>query len=167
MKHFYSQSYKKQGGAVLALALIFLMLFTLLGTTAIRTTTFDEKMAANSQSRVLALQGAESAIAAAEAAIQDHVDTGASLAVITSSNKPAPEEDTEWNDNTNSDIIKDTSTTFNNTLYSKPRYVVEEFGTINLGLGASGKIYRITAYSTGANESTVVVLEKLFFPDYD
>jgi len=53
---------KTQQGAVLAVSLIFLILVTLLGLSGIRTVILEEKMAANSHDRNIALQSAEAAL---------------------------------------------------------------------------------------------------------
>lgn len=54
-----------QQGAVLAIALIFLVVLTLLGVTAMQTTSVEQKMAGNLQQLNRAFHGAESGITAA------------------------------------------------------------------------------------------------------
>jgi type IV pilus assembly protein PilX len=58
--------HSEQRGAVLIVSLIFLLLLTLIGTTAMRTTTLQERMAGNSRDVNLSLQAAESALRAGE-----------------------------------------------------------------------------------------------------
>jgi len=55
-------SIKRKSGAVLIISLIILLLLTLIGATAIQTTTLEEKMASNLRNRNLAFQAAESAL---------------------------------------------------------------------------------------------------------
>lgn len=59
-----------QVGAALMMALIFLVLMTLLGTTAMRGSAFQEQMAGNSRDWNLAFQSAEAALREAENYIQ-------------------------------------------------------------------------------------------------
>ncbi|MCX7100437.1 MAG: PilX N-terminal domain-containing pilus assembly protein, partial [Methylobacter sp.] len=51
-----------QSGAVLIISLIMLLLLTLIGTTAMQTSTLEEKMAGNLRDRDIAFQAAESAL---------------------------------------------------------------------------------------------------------
>jgi Tfp pilus assembly protein PilX len=57
----FSPAMQKQHGVVLVVGLIMLLLVTLIGVTAVQTTTLQEKMAANQQERHKALQAAEAA----------------------------------------------------------------------------------------------------------
>lgn len=62
MKQRYpSQLAKKQFGVVLIVGMVMLLLATMIGMTAVQTTTLQEKMAANQQDRQKALQAAEAA----------------------------------------------------------------------------------------------------------
>lgn len=56
----------RQTGSALFLSLVFLLLLTLLGVTAMESGTLEEKMAGNSRSRNVAFQAAESALRDAE-----------------------------------------------------------------------------------------------------
>lgn len=56
-----------QRGAVLVVSLIFLLLLTLIGTTAMRTTTLQERMAGNTRDTNLSLQAAEAGLRAGQA----------------------------------------------------------------------------------------------------
>lgn len=56
-----------QRGAVLIVSLIFLLLLTLIGTTAMRTTTLQERMAGNTRDTNLSLQAAEAGLRAGQA----------------------------------------------------------------------------------------------------
>lgn len=55
-----------QRGAVLIVSLIFLLLLTLIGTTAMRNTTLQERMAGNTRDTNLSLQAAEAALRAGQ-----------------------------------------------------------------------------------------------------
>lgn len=67
--HVTSASARQQGAA-LAISLIFLLVLTLIGITAMSTTTMQERMAGNLRDTGLAFQAAESALAEAEATVQ-------------------------------------------------------------------------------------------------
>ena len=55
----------RQSGAVLIVAMILLVLLTLLGVTAMNTTSLEEKMASNTQEQVRAFQAAETGLSQA------------------------------------------------------------------------------------------------------
>jgi type IV pilus assembly protein PilX len=62
----------RQGGAALILALIFLLLMTLLSTSAVRTSTMQERMAGNMRDWNLGFQGAEASLRQAEKYLMDN-----------------------------------------------------------------------------------------------
>lgn len=59
----------RQGGAVLIVSLLVLLVMTIIGVTAMQTTTFEEMMAGNMRDRNLAFQAAETAMRDAETLI--------------------------------------------------------------------------------------------------
>ena len=61
-----------QNGAVLFISLIFLLIMTIIGITAMKTTVLEEKMASNTKNRNLALQAAEAALRAGELQIANN-----------------------------------------------------------------------------------------------
>lgn len=77
--HFIPHKKAGQTGAVLAMALIFLLLLTILGISAITTTTLQEKMSGNMQDRNLAFQAAESALRDGERHIDAAINSGTSF----------------------------------------------------------------------------------------
>ena len=60
MRNKTSYSCKTQSGAVLVIGLILLVAMTLIGVTAMKLTTLDERIAANTQTRTAVFQAAES-----------------------------------------------------------------------------------------------------------
>lgn len=62
---------KQQSGTALIIALIFLLLMTLLGTSSMRTSTMEERMAGNMRDWNLGFQSAEAALREAEKYLQD------------------------------------------------------------------------------------------------
>lgn len=76
--------HSKQQGATLAIVLIFLVLVTLVGVTALTTTTLEERMAGNLKDQNLAFQAAESALRDAKLDIRGMVVTGGNVAKLRS-----------------------------------------------------------------------------------
>lgn len=60
MKRISNNFHSRQSGAVLIIAMIILLMLTLLGVTAMNTSSLEEKMAGNAQEQVHAFQAAES-----------------------------------------------------------------------------------------------------------
>ena len=61
-----SYSQRNQQGVALVMALAFLLILTIIGVTAMTTSSLQEKMAGNAQDRNMAFQAAESALRVAE-----------------------------------------------------------------------------------------------------
>jgi type IV pilus assembly protein PilX len=82
-----------QSGAALVIALIFLLLMTLIGTSSMRSAAMQERMAGNSRDYNLGFQGAEAALRSAEnylrttAILPDFDDVGAHY-IVNSTNRP-------------------------------------------------------------------------------
>jgi type IV pilus assembly protein PilX len=164
-------SLRKQCGSVLAIALIFLLLMTLLGVTAMRTTTMQERMAGNVRDRNLAFQAAEVALREGERFIVANP-------AATYSNAdglyqpPGAGEHNHWDvidwlaDGTSrvtSDSLDDVT--------RQPRYIIEEMAAGSTEIPASveadeplteTRAYRVTAMGWGGNTNTQVMLQSRF-----
>jgi len=147
-----------QQGSALIVALVFLLVMTLIGTTAMQGTSQQETMAGNVRNRNLAFQAAEAALRDAENALDGGV-TGIAL---------VPNRD--W---VNFDWT--TATAYASALdqiVAQPRYVIENVGWVtasggeNLAVGASGGIgsefYQITARGLGGTADAVVILQTTY-----
>jgi type IV pilus assembly protein PilX len=66
MRKFFSSKRSKQSGVVMFVALILLLILSLLGVTAARMQTVEERMARNEDNRQLGAQSAEAALRSAE-----------------------------------------------------------------------------------------------------
>ncbi len=64
--------YRDESGAALIVALIMLLLITIVGVSAMQTTTMEEKMAGNLRDRHVAFQAAEAALREGEAYAEDN-----------------------------------------------------------------------------------------------
>ena len=172
-QHRYAQysTKSRQNGVVLITALVLLMTMTLLGTTAMRTTTLDERMAGNFRDRSLAFQAAEAALREGEAAAM--APEPAVIGRIGNSSDP---EAYDW---TNAQIYSGTL----DGVSEAPRYVIEELFAEDDGSGEIGKtreagaidsagspsagstdgqegtLYRITAMGRGGTTAAVVILQ--------
>ncbi len=67
----YRSEYKRQNGVALVISLLVLLVMTMIGLAAMRTTMLEEKMAGNMQDKMLSFQAAEAALRAGENALTD------------------------------------------------------------------------------------------------
>ncbi|TCT22889.1 pilus assembly PilX family protein [Thiobaca trueperi] len=142
----------RQHGTVLVIGLILLLLMTLIGVTAIQTTSLDERMAGNARDRNLAFQAAEAALREAEQNVTK-TSTPDLLPKLTEV-KPDPQQDTAWdNYQTYTGTIQD--------IINKPTYVIEKLADLSSALefkDVSG-LYRVTSRGQGSTATAVVVLQ--------
>jgi len=176
MKHSSPLPFKKESGAVLALALIFLMLFTLIGVTAVSRTGFDERMAANAESRTLAFQAAESALREARRTTATKLQTiypNACSDTIFFTSKPAcgdidslpdPNNDAHWIDGSKWTSGTEVGIQHEydeiDLIANNARYTTELIDE-KAGTKVTYTI-RARAYAQGSVSSSVVVLEETF-----
>ncbi len=144
-----------QRGSALIIALVFLLIMTLIGTTAMQGTSQQEKMAGNMRDRNLAFQ-------AAEAALRDAVVTVLEVTPTPSipfqeSNDPSVVHNPTTYDWT-------TATPYSGVLSglsALPRYVVRRLRGVGASSAASADgVYRVTARAQGGTADAVVVLQK-------
>lgn len=162
-----------QRGAVLIVSLMILVILTLLGITAMQTTTFQEKMAGNMRSRELSFQAAEGALREGEAVIEaggliDFKAVANSKGLYLA---PAAGTDPWWSrlnwDSTDSVLIGyDIAGTA-----GRPRYIIEDLGAaktgsfVNLAAGVpqpASRHYRITARGVGGTAGVVAILQSTY-----
>lgn len=177
---------QRQSGAVLVVGLIFLMVLTLLGTTAVQTATMEERMAGNNRDRNLAFQASESALRAAESylratALQEGdfnddptAGTAGTNPGLVAQIKPStarpndePGKALYWRGYTWTVHSRQYGSDVANTA-ERPRYVVENMGTIPGPSASGGKplpdanVYRITARGVGRSGAAVVYLQSTY-----
>lgn len=159
----------KQRGIVLVTGLIFLVMMTLLGVTAMQTTMLEEKMVGNLRDENLAFQAAEAALREGELFLQQ-----ISLPVFDGSNglyhhasSPAPEP-ISWSGWSTSGSPIATPMA---GVASQPRYIIEQLVSIPLETGGSvqqsattmtSSMYRIIARGVGGTETAVVILQSVY-----
>ncbi len=182
----------KQQGAVFATSLIFLVVITLLGVTAMKTATLEERMAGNLRDRNLALQAAEMGLRYAEQHIRDNDPA---------TNVPTPIEgvtgfdaactggycyygagvdapvNPAWRANCtpNCPLSYAAGTVFNTNgipytapalpagVLAPPTYLIEGIRKTPPGSGMR-YYYRVTVIAQGAQPGTVVRLQEVFRP---
>ena len=178
----------RQKGVVLVIGLVFLLIMTIIGVSAIRSTTLDEKIAGNARDRSLAFQAAEAALRDAERDIWNsrpsharHIhglthfttDCGDSTAADTDDglcyNGPGGYPNPVWSIE---DMAQPPSVPYGRftgesaipDVAAQPRYLIEGFKqTLPGNLGGSF-YYRITVRAQGARPETVVMLQTFFKP---
>lgn len=153
----YDWEVTRQQGSALIVALVFLLVMTLIGTTAMQGTSQQESMAGNVRNRNLAFQAAEAALRAAENAL----DGGATGTALVSNR--------DW---TTFDWT--TATGYVGALdqiIAPPRYVIENVGWVTTSGGESlavntpgmgSEFYQITARGLGGTADAVVILQTTY-----
>ena len=168
MRHrYHPPSPSRQLGATLLVAMIFLVILTLLGLSAMRVTTLEERMSGNARDHDLAFQAAESGLLSAEQYLYNSDGSvksigsfvpACTLGLCAQGSKP-DWKTYDWAGG--SSHVVATSTIFG--LASQPRYFIESVGQTIVN-SASVNAFRITVLGTGAKGTTVVTLEEVYVP---
>jgi type IV pilus assembly protein PilX len=163
----------RESGFALIVSLLILIVLSLLGLTAVRTTILQEKMAGNLRDQNLAFQSAESALRDAEG----FVDSIASTSIFNDvgglysqvSSDPDYFSTATWGPGN--------SLSYSGTIagvVSQPRYIIKYMGIVAtdagaLNIGGYGdqqvgnlNSFQITALGTGGRSTTQVVLQEYY-----
>jgi type IV pilus assembly protein PilX len=166
-----------QGGAVLVVSLLLLLVLTILAIGASQTTRLQERMAWNSRDTDLAFQGSEAGLRAAEKylAVTPTLPTctdpaSAACYVLEqghfSATDLARQTDAWWQ--ANGKLFGTTGLQEVQGVAEEPRYVMEEFQTVTFSLTVGhgvppGKTYyKSTAWSLGGTDTSHAVVESVF-----
>lgn len=154
----------RQTGAVLVIGLIFLVLLTMIGMTAMQVTTMQERMSGNARDHDLAFQNAEAGLRAG----QLHV-TGRSFWEFNLSctnglcaKGSAPDWSTyAWNGS--KDVLASTTLP---GMYSPPRFFAEYKGEVKCSDCSNGSksVYSVVSVGTGANPTSRTFLRESVKP---
>jgi type IV pilus assembly protein PilX len=160
---------RPQRGAVLVVGLIFLVILTLMGVTAMRTTNLEERMAGNTYDRHIAFQAAEAALREAERWLGSslpnlHHGCAGGLCV-----NPR-EQDAGlkgWQKNPDHALWNAQARVAVADLpnvAAPPRYIIEDMCEFTPpgGLPGAQRVYRITAVGYGGTPEARVVLQSAF-----
>ena len=137
-----------QRGMSLVMALVFLTILVLVGSSATLNTELQERMAGNTRNRDLAFQAAEAALRATESTLCGSAGTLAYDA--THSNDATYWGSFDW-------VSNGTQGPALNQVATAPRYVVEKMAPIG-----STNYFRVTARGVGGDSNAVVVLQALY-----
>lgn len=165
---------ERQQGAALITGLIFLVVLTMMGITAARMSTLEERMAGNLRDRALAMQAAELALRDAE---RDILNSGRIsgisnfVAACTNGlcyNGPAGFPNPVWTTVSMTAAPSVAHGTFTGAggiqgFPVQPRYLIEGIRKTPPGSGETF-FYRITVRAQGMNANTVVWLQEIFKP---
>jgi len=163
-----------QKGAALAISLIMLLLLTIIGVTAMQSTTMQERMAGNSRERNNAFQIAEAALRVAETYLVNNLNpTFVDSSTTDSANGLYFENTTASNawylTQTSNNAKAATRNTGDDTIYGDATYgyVIEELEPVTSeDLSANAPVtnqhYRITARGTGPAGTAVVLLQSTY-----
>ncbi|MHB8474481.1 MAG: pilus assembly PilX family protein [Sulfuricaulis sp.] len=167
-----------QRGVALIMALVFLVLLTILGITAMNTTNLQERMAGNSKDQNLAFQAAESALLDGENFIIAQTSKP-NFAVNTGGLYVPSTTGTPWWDDSMNIWTAAASFAYSGTLTdinTQPRYIIEDMGEVQETGGSKvlpgaykGKgdtIARITARGTGGTDLAQVIVQSTYARQY-
>ncbi|MCW5654103.1 PilX N-terminal domain-containing pilus assembly protein [Hydrogenophaga sp.] len=159
----------RESGVALVVALILLVIMTLVGLSALRTVTLEEKMTAQTFDRSLSFQAAEAALREAEALVEATVPTPAALTPCVNGVCGAPNAaaTARWADSSFSGW-HDAAAVANGPISLTPQYIIEYLGNTfpcQPGTPSAGndcKRYRITARSNAGADRASVTLQSIF-----
>lgn len=165
----HSLKLRRERGAALIVALVLLLLMTVLGVTAMRTTTLQERMAGNVRDSNLAFQAAEAGLRGGEQLLEGAVPpfTGSNglLLAQADAGQVAFWNSYDWAANSR-------TATGVAGVHADPQYVVEEL-PVSLssangslvesggGVGEAG-FYRITARALGGSTDAIAILQTTY-----
>lgn len=169
-----------QSGMALVTALIFLVVLTLLGISAMQLNFFEERMAGNSRDLNIALQAAEAALRDGEMDINKNITLSTPFdSICTNGLCTPPTVSTQWWKTLDwTDTAKTRAygayTSSTNLAYAKtqPKYIIEKLATLPIPAGqditlgikppTAGIAYRITARGVGVQPETIVFLQSIY-----
>jgi type IV pilus assembly protein PilX len=170
----------RQKGTALIVALIFLLILTILGVTAMGTSTLEEKMAGNAKEQNLAFQSAEAALRAGELWLQTQISKPtfpnvANGLYVTTTTAVEVWDSVNW-DGANVVVYPGTpgapATGALGDVSTMPKYIIEDLGEVPeeggskvmptdyKGKGAT--LMRITARGTGGTDSAVSMVQSAY-----
>ncbi len=151
----------RQKGAVLIVSLIILLVMTMIGVTAMQTTTMEERMAGNMRDQNFAFQAAEIALRDAEDFIEGLVNTssfnGTDGLHGLADTEPDYATSATWSSSTSSRAYgTDTGAPAVNGVQTQPRYFIKIVSV------SGGTTFRITARGTGQSNDSQVLLRAYY-----
>jgi type IV pilus assembly protein PilX len=160
----------KQQGVVLVVSLIMLLIMTLLAVGSMNTTVLEEKMAGNYKDRNMAFQAAEAGLRAGESYLRTTVlpafdGTTAGLYQPTQTGLPRWEQ-VVWT-SIGGDVRQYQGSL--SDVATPPVYIIEELlpvndtgGSLEAGVAAESRYYRITSQAVGGTDTAFVILQTTY-----
>jgi len=148
-------------GSALIVSLVILLIMTILGLTAMQTTTLQERMAGNMKDRNMAFQAAEAALRAGENWVE--ANAAALQGARSLRSVLAPNPVSSWDGNPNTGKLPG----FDDQLAEDPVFYVGPPYRIRVGIELPPQyrfVYPVTARGVGGVDSTVVILESHYAP---
>ncbi len=166
--------YRRQRGAALVVSLIFMLILTIIGTSALRSTTLQEKMAGNTRDINAAFQAAEAALRAGELVLQGAAVgpfNGSAGLYRQCSGSGSACNPPEWTSSGASGWASVSD--YSGGASSLPQYYIEQLPPIadpQAPLDAdtpqdSIEMYRVTARGFGVSDTAMVVLQSMYRRD--
>lgn len=168
----------RQRGVSLVIVLVFLIMMSLLGVTAMRTAGIEEKMSGNERDRQLAFEAAEAALRDAEADVQANITSAAPFDTACTNGLCLPASGgamvaatTDWTGAVPRPYGSRTGATALQFVVRQPRYIIELLPNMSAPTGESlsvmstaraGTPFRITATGWGRRLSTQVQLQVVY-----
>jgi len=170
-----NKKYAKQHGAVLFIALIFLLLITIIGVTAMRNTGQEESMAGSSRDHNLAFQAAEAGLKICLALVESPATLPSAAVSMTTVQNQGSDPGGFWTGyfaNTSNNYIYATGTKIQPTgsaalsqLSEQPKCVIENMASVDTNClsNTSLNCFRITALGFGGTKNAVSILQMRFY----
>ncbi len=170
---------KNQRGVALFISLVLLLVLTIIGVSAVQTTSLEERMARNTHDSVLAFEAAEVALRTGEAFLRDNVNStalfpaGGNNGLWKASDYGQPEHFEQAGIWTGANSVQLPNNTINGVA-EQPRYIIEWVASVqrtdNPYLQGSSyaalfdriEIFRITARGVGGTTNARVLLQSTF-----
>jgi len=173
-RHLSLSSRCKQSGAVLVVSLMLLVIMTLVGVTAMRTTILQEKMSGNTRDSTISLQAAETVLLDGEDYLENTINAlaaafnGAQLGLYALDSNPDLFDNATW---VNSIAFRRANPYPG--VASQPRFIIEISGEVGDGgndpnvagsYASSTDIgtpfaFRVTARGTGGTDNAVTIIQ--------
>ncbi len=172
---FYGRA--TQQGAVLIVGLIMLIIITLMGVVAMKSSILQEKLSAGSMDQSIAFQAAESALRDAEIYANQNLDSSSAftsactggLCLPSSTATQSWQSISDWTTSALPIVYgANTSAAAINDVALQPRYIIELLPDLPVASGNSttspipGNAFRITAMGWGKRASTPIMLQSIY-----
>lgn len=175
----------RQHGVALVMSMVFLMILTMIGITAMTTSSLEEKMAGNQQNKHSAFQAAEAGLRVGEALIRTWaVGAEPDFTLNTAGYyEPAPAGSApvwgtvDWKNGCGAAVICLPANSISG-VKTQPRYIIEKLGDVTGSSTGGGSLvagfaappaasggatmYRVTAHGTGGTDAAVAELQSVY-----